>query len=258
MTTEYTHRPATVDGKRAIVIGGTSGIGRAIAHGFAAEGADVIATSRDADRVAETAESLRERGATAPEVTCDVTDRDSLSALRDAAIDELGGVDVLVISASAIARQPIQEVSESDWQHVMDVQLDGVYRAIQIVGDAIDEGSIVTISSASSVTAIRELSAYSAAKGGVDALTRSAAAELAPDVRVNAVRPGFIATAQTEDAYAEGTYRNERVTERTAAGRIGRPSDVVGAVVYLASDAAGYTTGEIVTVDGGFVNGALE
>lgn len=248
----------TVEGKRAVVIGGTSGIGRGIARAFAADGADVVASSRTPERVAATADELREFGATTTEVTCDVTDRDSLAELRDAAADAMGGIDVLVNSPSAIARQTLRDVSEEEWQHVIDVQLDGVYRAMQVVGGAIDEGSIVNVGSLSSVLAISEVAPYSAAKGGVDALTRAAAKELAPEVRVNAIRPGFIATEQTADAYAEGTQRHRDVTDRAMIERMGEPGDVAGAAVYLASDAAGYVTGQILTVDGGFTVSGLD
>ncbi|WP_458186963.1 SDR family NAD(P)-dependent oxidoreductase [Haladaptatus sp. NG-WS-4] len=255
---EFEHTPVAVTGKTAVVIGGTSGIGRGIARAFAADGADVVATSRTPERVAETAEELRDLGGETVEATCDVTDRDSLLALRDAAFEDFGGVDVLVNSPSAIARAGLRELSEAEWRHVLDVQLTGVFRATQVFAERMAAGSIINIASLSSHTTMRDLVAYSTAKGGVEAFTRTAARELAPDVRVNAIRPGFIETEQTADAYAEDTYRYRRITERAAAGRIGTPKDVAGAAVYLASDAAPYTTGAMLTVDGGFETGAFE
>ncbi len=250
--------PVTVKGKRTVVIGGTSGIGRAIALGFAEDGADVVASSRTDSAVEKTAEEIRGRGAETVTVTCDVTDRDSLVALRDAVVEELGGVDVLVTSPSAIARASIAEVSDDDWNHVLDVQLTGVHRACQVFQEVMDEGSIVTISSMGSTLAMPQTGAYSAAKGGTDSYTRVAAKELGPEIRVNAIRPGFILTPQTEDAYGEGTQRRREVEKKTEAGRIGDPAELVGAAIYLASDAASYTTGEVLTVDGGFSNSAFE
>lgn len=258
VTEHTTHQPVTVEGKRAFVVGGTSGIGRAIARAFAEEGAEVVATSRSADRVAETAADLRDRGAQALEVTCDVTDRESIRAARDATIEAFGGVDVLVNSQSYIARKSILEVSEEEWRKVFDVQLEGTLRTTQEFAPEMDGGSIVNIASASATTAIPNVAAYSAAKGGLDVLTRVAANELGPEIRVNAVRPGFIESEQTEDTYVEGDPRYDTIVSRTTQGRLGGPEEVAGAVIYLASDAASYTTGEIVTIDDGFVHATFE
>lgn len=258
MSRQRSDSRVSVDGKRAVVIGGTSGIGRAIALAFAEDGADVVASSRTRSAVEEVATELRERGANTIERCCDVTDRESLTALRDAVVDELGGVDVLVASPGAIARESIGDISDEAWNHVLDVQLTGVHRACQLFEPAIDEGSIITISSMSSEQTMTNLAAYSAAKGGIDAYTRVAAKEFGPDIRVNAIRPGFFLTPQTEDAYAEGSPRRESVERQTEVGRIGRPRELAGAAIYLASDSASYTTGEILTVDGGFANNAFQ
>jgi NAD(P)-dependent dehydrogenase (short-subunit alcohol dehydrogenase family) len=254
---DYEHTPVTVAGKRAVVIGGTSGIGRALARGFAADGADVVATSRSADSVAETAADLRELGAETVEVTCDVTDRESLVALRDATIDALGGIDVLVTSQSAIARSSLADATEAEWQTVFDVQLDGTYRAVQVFAERMDEGAIVPISSISNGLAIPNLAPYTTAKGGIDAFTRAVAAELGPEIRVNAIRPGFVRTEQTGGTYDEGTDRHAEIARRTTAGRLADPDEVVGAAIYLASNAASYTNGTVLTVDDGFTHGAF-
>lgn len=251
--TPFTHHPLTVNGKTAVVVGGTSGIGRAIALAFAKEGANVVPTSRTEDRVAAAAEEVRERGAETLEETCDVTDRGSIQSLANVVIDRFDGVDVLVNSPSAIARSTVSEVTESEWDHVLDVQLSGVHRTVQTFVNRTSLESVINISSLSSELAIPELAVYSTAKGGIDGYTRAAAKDLGPNVRVNAIQPGFIATAQTADAYAEDTERYERVTGRTMSERIGRPEDIAGAAVYLASDAASYVTGEILRVDGGFI-----
>lgn len=247
--------PLTVAGKRCVVVGGTSGFGHAIARGFAADGAEaVVATGRSVDAVAETAAEIEELGATTLERTCDVTDRNSLVGLRDAAVDAFGGVDVVVNSAGAIARASLREVTEDEWDRVLSVQLDGVYRVVQVFADSLADGggSVVNVSSLSARLANPEQAAYSAAKGGIDSLTRAAATELGPEVRVNAVRPGFFVTPQTADAYDPESRRVRLIEDRSPLGRMGDPDELVGAVVYLASDAAGYTTGEVLTVDGGF------
>lgn len=257
---DYDHEPITVDGKRTVVIGGTSGIGRGIARAFAAEGADVAATSRTPERVDEVADELEGIGATVVRQTCDVTDRGSLRDLRDRVVDGFGGVDVLVNSPGEVARKGVLEVTDEEWDRVFDVQLKGPHRALQTFADVLagdGGGSVINISSASSVTAIESLAAYTAAKGATDSYSRAAARELAPAIRVNAIRPGFIRTEQTADAYAEGTERHRRVTERAYSGRLGDPADVASTAVFLASDASRYVSGEIVTVDSGFIQSAL-
>lgn len=258
MPLDYDHEPVTVAGKTAVVIGATSGIGRAIALGFAAEGADVVATSRSGDRVERTAAEIRERGAETIEVTCDATDRDDVEALRDAAVEAFGDVDVLVYSPSYIARRSVMDCSEAEWDRVFDVQLKGAWRATQVFAEAMDEGAIVHVASASAQTAIPNLAPYSAAKGGLDAFVRTAAEELGPELRVNAVRPGFVVSEQTQGTYTEGEPRFETIRERTTQERLADPEEMVGAAVYLASDAASYTTGEIVTVDDGFTAATFE
>jgi NAD(P)-dependent dehydrogenase (short-subunit alcohol dehydrogenase family) len=258
MSQQNTTGHVSVDGKRTVVIGGTSGIGRALALAFAEEGADVVASSRTTSSVESVAKEIRDQGAATIERCCDVTDRESLVSLRDAVVDEFGGIDVLIASPGAIARESIEVISDDAWNHVLDVQLTGVHRACQLFKPAIDEGSIITISSMSPQRTMPNLAAYSAAKGGIDAYTRVAAKEFGPEIRVNAIRPGFFLTPQTEDAYAEGSPRREGVERQTEAGRIGHPEELVGAAIYLASDAASYTTGEILTVDGGFSNSAFQ
>lgn len=248
----------TVDGKRAVVIGGTSGIGRAIALAFAEDGADVVASSRTRGAVEDVSAELRDRGAETIEQCCDVTDRESLVELRDETVDALGGIDILVTSPGAVARESLLDISDEDWNHVLDVQLTGTHRACQVFAPTIEEGSIVTISSMAPQRTMPDLAAYSAAKGGIDAYTRAAAKELGPEIRVNAIRPGFFLTPQTEDAYEEGSPRRNGVERKTEVGRIGRPEELAGAAIYLASDSASYTTGEILTVDGGFSNNAFQ
>ncbi len=258
MPLQYSHHPVTVAGKTAVVIGGTSGIGRAIALGFAEEGADVVATSRTPEKVERTAEELRERGAETLEITCDVTERNSVEQLRDETFESLGHVDILVNSPSYIARTTVEGATETEWTDVFDVQLRGTFRATQLFARRMDSGSILNISSASTVSAIPNLAAYSTAKGGIDAFTRVAAEEFGPEIRVNAIRPGFVVTEQTKGTYTEGEPRYETIKTRTTNERLAKPEEMTGAAVYLASDAASYTTGEIVTVDDGFLSATFE
>ena len=255
---EYEHAPLAVEDRRVVVVGGTSGIGQAIALGFATEGADVVATSRSESAVEETARALEERGATTTRVTCDVTDRATLDRVREAAVDALGGVDVVVASQGAISRQSVADVDEDEWDRVTDVALGGVRRVTQAMVPAMaDGGAIVNVSSLAARLSMANLPAYSAAKGGVEAFTRASAKELAPEIRVNAVAPGFVITPQNEDTYAEGTEKRARIDERTPLGRVADREEIVGATVFLASDAASFVTGEVLTVDGGFADSAF-
>jgi NAD(P)-dependent dehydrogenase (short-subunit alcohol dehydrogenase family) len=247
----------TVDGKTAVVIGGTSGIGEAIALAFAEDGADVVATSRTPDAVAATAEKLRSYGARTIEQPCDLTDRDSIEALCDATHDAFGHVDILVNSGAAAARTEFLDLDAGDWAHVIDVLLTGVFRSCQVFAREMDGGSIVNISSMSADLARARLMPYCAAKSGVNALTRCAARELAPEIRVNAIAPGFVMTPLTAEEYAEGTELRDGINERALSGRVADREEIVGSAVYLASDASSYTTGEVLFVDGGFTRNAL-
>ena len=255
---EHEHTPVSVEDKRAVIVGGTSGIGQAIALGFAAEGADVVATSRDEDRVARTATAIEDRGVRTIRTTCDVTDMDSLNRVCEATVDTLGGIDVVVASQGEISRAPLQGVSQDDWNSVTDVVLDGVRRVTQAMVPTMEAGgSIVTISSLAARLSMANVPAYTAAKGGVEAFVRASAKELAPEIRANAIAPGFVITPQNADVYGEGTEKRAAIDDRTPLGRVADREEIVGAAVYLASDASSYTTGEVLTVDGGFANSAL-
>lgn len=254
----YEHTPVSVSDRRAVVVGGTSGIGQAIALGFASEGTDVIATSRSQAKVDDTAAALEARGATTARVTCDVTEAATLERVRETATEELGGIDVVVVSQGAISRETVLGIDSDDWGRVTDVALDGVWRVTRTLAPAMAEGgSIINISSLTARLSMANLPAYSAAKGGVEAFTRAAAKELAPEIRVNAIAPGFVITPQNEETYAEGTEKRERIDRRTPLGRVAEREEIVGGAVFLASDAASYVTGEVLTIDGGFATSAL-
>jgi len=252
MTTDET-ASVTVAGKTAVLIGATSGIGRALAVGFADDGANVVASSRTADRVAATAAEIRDAGAETLQRTCDATERSELRDLRDAVIDRFGTIDIMVYSPSYIAREGVATVSDQEWADVLSVHLTGAHRATQLFAEEMEQGAILHIASVSAQTAIPNLAAYSAAKGGLDTYIRVTADELGPAIRVNGIRPGFFVSEQTQGTYTEGEPRFETIKQRTTSGRLGDPAELVGAAIYLASDAASYTTGEILTVDDGFM-----
>jgi NAD(P)-dependent dehydrogenase (short-subunit alcohol dehydrogenase family) len=255
---QYEHTPVSVSDKRAVVVGGTSGIGEAITLGFGAEKADVLATSRSKENVETTADALEERGANTVRVTCDVTDTATLKTVRETAVEEFGGIDTVVASQGAISRETLAGIDDPAWDRVLDVALNGVRRVTQVMEPALaDGGSIINISSLAARLSMANLPAYSAAKGGVEAFTRASAKELAPEIRVNAIAPGFVITPQNTETYAEGTEKRRLINKRTPLARVADREEIVGAAIYLASDAASYVTGEVVTVDGGFADSAF-
>ncbi|MFC4990305.1 SDR family NAD(P)-dependent oxidoreductase [Saliphagus infecundisoli] len=247
----------SVEGRSAVVIGGTSGIGRAIALAFAEDGADVVAASRDPEAGEAVAAELRERGAETTGATCDVTDGDSLERLREDAVEAMGDVDVLVNSAGSVARASVTEMTDEQWSQDIDVCLSGVFRACRTFGREMDDGAIVNISSMSAGQARENRPAYCAAKAGVNGLTRAAAADLAPEIRVNAISPGFVKTPLAGDAFDEGTETREAIDDRTPMERVATPEEIAGTAIYLASDGASFTTGEEIVVDGAYDKSAL-
>jgi len=243
-------------GKVAVVIGGTSGIGRAIAHGLAEAGADVVATSRRADQVEAAAKEIEDRGRRSLRLTSDVSDRASLEQLLRQTVSALGKVDILVNSAGRTKRTPTLDVPESEWNDIMETNLTGVLRACQVFGRHMIErnwGRIINIASLSSFVALYEVAAYAASKAAVASLTKSLAIEWAPHgVCVNGIAPGVFRTALNQKLLDE-TPRGQEFLMRTPMKRFGQVTELAGAAVFLASDAASFVTGEILAVDGGFL-----
>jgi NAD(P)-dependent dehydrogenase (short-subunit alcohol dehydrogenase family) len=243
-------------GKVAVVVGGTSGIGRAITHGLAEAGADIVATSRRREEVEATAVDVEARGRKALRVTSDVTDLASLDAVLAASLKDLGKVDILVNCAGRTKRQPTLEVSEEDWNAILDTNLTGTLRACRVFGRHMLErgsGRIVNIASLSTFVALFEVAAYSASKAAVASLTKSLALEWGPrGVNVNAIAPGVFPTPLNR-TLLEGTARGQEFLTRTPLKRFGRTEELAGAAVFLASDAASFVNGEVVSVDGGFL-----
>jgi len=242
--------------KTAVVIGGTSGIGLALAKGLAIAGADVIATGRRTELIRSVTQEIKSLGRRSIEITCDVTNESSLKELLNATCSALGGVQILVNCAGTTKRTPALEVSDAEWNSIFDTNLNGTLRACRVFGrHMIDReyGRIINIASLASFVSLYEVAAYSASKSAVASLTKSLAIEWACNgVCVNAIAPGVFRT-DLNSALLDGTERGREFLLRTPMKRFGKLDELVGAAVFLASDAASYVTGQLLVVDGGLL-----
>jgi NAD(P)-dependent dehydrogenase (short-subunit alcohol dehydrogenase family) len=250
------HKLLDLTSRTAVVIGGTSGIGLALARGLALAGADVVPTGRRLKLVQEAACEIMKLGRKSLAVECDVADRASIEKLSQHVHQAFGKVDILVNCAGITQRTPVLEVDESEWNRILDTNLNGTLRSCQVFGRQMVErryGRIINVASLSAEVAFYEVAAYSASKAAVASLTKSLAVEWARyGVCVNGLVPGVFRTGLNA-ALLDGTGRGQECLLRTPMKRFGDLGELVGATIFLASDAASFVTGHMLVVDGGFL-----
>jgi NAD(P)-dependent dehydrogenase (short-subunit alcohol dehydrogenase family) len=238
------------------VTGGTTGLGHALAVGLAEAGADVVPSSRHLEQVDSVASEIEKLGRKSMRVASDVLNRASVQALHDAVLNQFGKIDILVNAAGVTHKAPTLDESEAEWSRVVETNLTGTLRACQIFGATMAKagyGRIINIASITTYLAFHQVGAYAASKAAVGSLTKTLAIELAQSgVNVNAIAPGVFPTPLNKSLIM-GTPRGEELIMRTPMRRFGEAKELVGAAVFLASEASSFVTGEIVAVDGGFL-----
>jgi NAD(P)-dependent dehydrogenase (short-subunit alcohol dehydrogenase family) len=248
-----------LSGRTAVVVGGTTGIGRALALGLADAGADVVATGRRPDAVENVSAAIEQRGRKTLRHPADVGEHQSLQRLRDACLGAFGHVDIVVAAAGITKRMPTLDMSEADWNRILDTNVTGMFRTYQVFAPSMIErgsGRLIGVASLASFVGLQEVAAYTASKAAVAGLTRSLSVEWARHgVTVNAIAPGVFETDLNREILKGA--RGQEFKVRTPMGRFGRVEELAGAAVYLASDAATFVTGQLIAVDGGFLGSGV-
>ncbi|HEV2492737.1 MAG TPA: glucose 1-dehydrogenase [Terriglobia bacterium] len=246
----------SLEGKKALIFGGTSGLGRSIALGFAEAGADVVPVSRRAEEVAKAAEEIRAHGRRSLELTGDVTQRSDIQRVIDGMLKDFGRIDILVNSAGTTKRVPSLEYPDEEWNRVMNVNLNGTWYACQMVGRVMRDqmyGRIINIASIGAFLSLHEVAPYCASKGAVAMLTRSLGNEWVKyNITVNALAPGVFETPLNRSVIHEAG-RKASILSHTPMKRFGNLEEIKGVAIFLASDSASFVTAEIISVDGGFM-----
>lgn len=245
--------PSRLDGQRAMVVGASSGIGRAIAEAYVDEGARVAIASRSTDVLEDLAAKMDEE--TVP-IECDVQETTSVESAVDAAVDALGGLDVAVNSAGVIARGNLLETDNEDMEWMVDVNLKGMMRVAKAVLPELvaTEGTFIPVSSQLGEVGVEGASVYCSTKGGINNLTRQLAVEHAEDgVRVNALAPGVVKTEMNEDVRESNEEWEKDKRALIPLNRLADSGEIADPAVFLASDASSYMTGHVLVVDGGYI-----
>ncbi len=247
-----------VTGQIVVVSGGSRGIGQAIARGFAARGASVIATGRDAATLEELAADVQLQGGTIYPCVCDVADPQAISRRVKEVAEQWGRIDTLINVAGVNRRKPAESLTEEDYDFIIDINLKGAFLMSQEVGRVMLErgaGCQINIASINSDRPLKNVLPYAVSKAGIVQMTKALALEWGPrGVRVNAIAPGFILTDLTRKLWADETMQGWGMTN-TPLRRLGQPDDLVGSAIFLASPAASFITGQTLYVDGGFTAG---
>jgi len=250
-----TASPFDLTGRTAVVVGGTTGIGRALALGLADAGADVVATGRRPAAVDDVSAAIEQRGRRTLRHPADVGESASLQALRDTCLKAFGRVDIVVAAAGITKRMPTLDMSESDWSQILDTNVTGMFRTYQAFAPSMiarGSGRLIGVASLASFVGLQEVAAYTASKAAVAGLTRALSVEWARHgVTVNAIAPGVFETDLNREILKGA--RGQEFKLRTPMGRFGKVDELAGAAVYLASDAASFVTGQLIAVDGGFL-----
>ena len=248
--------PLSLEDRVAVVIGGTSGIGRALSHGLAQAGADVVSTGRRVEPVNAVADEIEALGRRTLRQPTDLTDRAQIESLLETTVKAFSKVDILVNCAGKIKRTPTLTIDEAEWRDILETNLTGTLRACQVFGGHMLDrgyGRIVNIASLNSFVALNEVAAYAASKAALVSLTRSLAVEWSKHgVVVNGIAPGVFRT-DLNALLLESSPRGQELRMRTPMGRFGKTEELIGACIYLASEAASFTSGQTIVVDGGFL-----